>query len=107
METIEELRRYIAGATQANVRGDLLSRGTAWSLMRSEGVLPGDAPPLGVTIATDLAEYGFAVLRAAMALRSREGSSTLTDKAFEQAGRAFEALVRNAILPRQSVASTG
>src|SRR5262249_41107583 len=34
-------------------------------------------------------------LRAAMALRSREGSSALTDKAFEQAGRAFEALVRN------------
>ena len=95
METTDELRTYLDDATQANVWGGLLSRGTAWSLMRSEGVLPDDAPPLGATIATDLAEHGFAVLRAAMALRSREGASALTDMAFEQAARAFEALIRN------------
>lgn len=64
--------------------------------MRSQGVLPSDAPPLGKTIETDLAEHGFAVLRAAMALRKHEGTSNLTNKAFEQAGKAFEALVRNA-----------
>ncbi len=96
METTDELRTYLDDATQANVWGGLLSRGTAWSLMRSGGVLPDDAPPLGATIATDLAEHGFAVLRAAMALRSREGASALTDTAFEQSARAFEALIRNA-----------
>lgn len=64
--------------------------------MRSEGVLPDGAPPLGATIETDLAEHGFAVLRAAMTLREREGASELTNKAFEQAAKAFEALVRNA-----------
>jgi hypothetical protein len=64
--------------------------------MRADGVLPINAPPLGATIETDLAEHGFALLRAAMALRGREGSSELTSKAFEQAAKAFEALVRNA-----------
>jgi hypothetical protein len=64
--------------------------------MRTNGVLPPGAPPLGTTIETDLAEHGFALLRAAMALRAREGSSELTGKGFEQAAKAFEALVRNA-----------
>lgn len=96
METIEELRAFLEAATQEGVRGQLLYRGTAWSLMRTDGVLPDNAPPLGKTIDTDLAEYGFALLRAAMALRGREGNSELGCKAFEQAARAFEALVRNA-----------
>ena len=65
--------------------------------MRSDGVLPENAPPLGATIDTDLADHGFALLRAAMALRAQAGSSDLTDKAFERAGNAFESLVRNAL----------
>lgn len=75
--------------------GRLLYRGAAWSLMRSDGVLPDNAPPLGETIEIDLAEHGFALLRAAMALRAQSGSSDLTSKAFERAGNAFESLVRN------------
>jgi hypothetical protein len=58
-------------------------------------VLPANAPPLGATIETDLAEHGFALLRGAMALRSQAGASELTGKAFERAANAFEALVRN------------
>jgi predicted heme/steroid binding protein len=96
LETTDELQAFLTRATQDGVQGRLLYRGTAWSLMRSDGVLPENAPPLGATIDTDLAEHGFALLRAAMALRAQAGSSDLTSKAFERAGNAFEALVRNA-----------
>ena len=58
-------------------------------------MLPANAPPLGATIETDLAEHGFALLRGAMALRAQAGASDLTSKAFERAANAFEALIRN------------
>ena len=95
METIDELTAFLATATVDGILGRLLYRGAAWSLMREEGVLPANAPPLGATIETDLAEHGFALLRGAMALRTQAGASPLTGKAFERAANAFEALVRN------------
>lgn len=95
METPDDLNQFLEKATQDGVLGHLLNRGAAWSLMRSDGVLPSYAPPLGETIETDLAEHGFALLRAAMMLRAQAGVSDLTDKAFERAANAFEALVRN------------
>jgi hypothetical protein len=64
--------------------------------MRADGVLPDDAPPLGATIETDLAEHGFAVLRASLALRSLEGSTPLSRQGFYRSATVFEALVRNA-----------
>ena len=63
--------------------------------MRQDGLLPDGAPPLGETIETDLAEYGFSVLRAALALREADRPSELTNIAFERAANAFEAIVRN------------
>ena len=95
METIDELTTFLTTATVDRIRGRLLYRGAAWSLMRDEGVLPPDAPPFSATIETDLAEHGFALLRGAMALRAQAGASELTSKAFERAANAFEALVRN------------
>lgn len=95
METIDELTEFLTTATVDGILGRLLYRGAAWSLMRDEGVLPPNAPPLGATIETDLAEHGFALLRGAMALRAQAGASELTSKAFERAANAFEALVRN------------
>lgn len=95
METIDELTAFLAAATIEGILGRLLYRGAAWSLMREKGVLPPNAPPLGATIETDLAEHGFALLRGAMALRAQAGASDLTSKAFEHAANAFEALVRN------------
>jgi hypothetical protein len=95
LETIDELTAFLATATVDGILGRLLYRGAAWSLMREEGVLPPNAPPLGATIETDLAEHGFALLRGAMALRAQAGASDLTSKAFERAANAFEALVRN------------
>ena len=95
METIEELTAFLTTATADGILGRLLYRGAAWSLMREEGVLPSNAPPLGSTIETDLSEHGFALLRGAMALRVQAGALELTSKAFERAANAFEALVRN------------
>ena len=95
METTEELTAFLTTATAEGILGRLLYRGAAWSLMRESGVLPPNAPPLGASIDTDLAEHGFAVLRGAMALRAQAGASDLTGKAFERAANAFEALVRN------------
>ncbi|MCC5793926.1 MAG: DEAD/DEAH box helicase [Chromatiales bacterium] len=95
METTDELTTFLAAATVDGILGRLLNRGAAWSLMREEGVLPPNAPPLGATIDTDLAEYGFALLRGALALRAQTGASELIRKAFERAANAFEALVRN------------
>jgi len=95
LETIDELTAFLKTATVDGILGRLLYRGAAWSLMRKEGVLPPNAPPLGTTIETDLSEHGFALLRGAMALRAQAGASELTSKAFERAANAFEALVRN------------
>lgn len=95
METIDELTTFLKTATVDGILGRLLYRGAAWSLMREQGVLPPNAPPLGPTIETDLAEHGFSLLRGAMALRAQAGDSELTSKAFERAANAFEALVRN------------
>ncbi|HEY8127141.1 MAG TPA: DEAD/DEAH box helicase [Hyphomicrobium sp.] len=96
METTEELQAFLTQATQEGAQRRLLYRGAAWSLMRTDGILPENAPALGAAIETDLAEHGFALLRAAMALRARAGSAELVYKAFERAGNAFEALVKNA-----------
>ena len=95
METTDELTAFLTTATVDGVLGRLLYRGAAWSLMREQGALPKNAPPLGATIATDLAEHGFALLRGAMAQRAQAGASELTSKAFERAANAFEALVHN------------
>jgi hypothetical protein len=95
LETIEELEEFIGEIAADGARGQLLERGTAWSLFRQDGVLPEDAPPLGEGIETDLGEYGFSLLRAALSLRERAGSSEATRRAFERAARAFEALTTN------------
>jgi hypothetical protein len=95
LETTNELTAFLRAATVDGILGRLLYRGAAWSLMREDGVLPENAPPLGTTIETDLAEHGFALLRGAMALRAQTGTTELTSKAFEHAANAFESLVRN------------
>lgn len=95
METADELISFLKIATADGILGRLLYRGAAWSLMRKEGVLQPNTPPIGTTIETDLAEHGFALLRGAMVLRARAGASDLTSKAFERAANTFEALVRN------------
>ncbi|MDA6894675.1 hypothetical protein OSL73_22680 [Escherichia coli] len=50
METTEELSTFLTAATVDGILGRLLYRGAAWSLMRKNGVLPQNAPPLGATV---------------------------------------------------------
>ena len=95
METVEELQAFLGDVAADGFRGRLLERGTAWSLFRQDGVLPEKAPPLGDGIETDLAEYGFSLLRAALSLREKAGSSDTTRRAFERAAWSFEALTTN------------
>ena len=83
MEAIDELRDFLTSATEDAVWGRLLDRGAAWALMRVDGKLPDDAPPFGDTIDVDLAEHGFALLRAALNLRDEVGPTPLTTKGFE------------------------
>jgi hypothetical protein len=95
LETVDELTTFLRSATAAGVRGRLIARGEARALMRQRGALPDDAPNFGATIDTDLAEYGFSLLRAALALREAGGPASDTQPAFERAASAFESLVRN------------
>lgn len=95
METTEELQAYLEEMVRPNIWGQLVARGSAWSLMRQNGVLPDGAPQFGRTIETDLTEHAFSVLRGALALRERGEQLELAGRAFERAGNAFESLIRN------------
>lgn len=95
METIEELTDFITDLTRDGARGRLLARGEARSIIRRDGIMPDDAPALGDTLDTDLADYGFSVLRVALALKEAEGNPRIWRNGFVHAGNAFEALVRN------------
>ncbi len=95
METAEELNAFLGEMVQPDIWGRLIDRGAAWSLMRQGGTLPDGAPAFGATIETDLAEYGFSVLRASLALRELGDEAGTARAGFERAANAFEALVRN------------
>ncbi|AMS45550.1 DEAD/DEAH box helicase [Aminobacter aminovorans] len=95
METTDELQAFLEEMVQPGIWGRLVARGSAWSLMRQDGVLPDGAPQFGRTIATDLSEHAFSVLRGALALRERGEQVELAGRAFERAANAFESLVRN------------
>ncbi len=95
METIDELQEFLAANTAAGVRGRLIDRGQARSVIRREGVLPEGAPAFPPALDTDLLEYGLSVLRASMALREAGGNAETWRRGFLRSGQAFEARVRN------------
>ena len=96
METTEELQTFLtADMVQPDLWGRLIARGSAWSLMRQDGVLPDGAPAFRATIEVDLAEHAFSVLRGAPALRERGEALDLATRAFERAANAFESLDRS------------
>ena len=95
METVDELNAFIGEMVQPDLWGRLIDRGSAWSLMRQGGALPDGAPAFGPTIEADLAEYGFSVLRASLALRELNDEAGAARAGFERAANAFEALIRN------------
>lgn len=95
METINELADFLRETTQDGYRGRLQARGQARALIRHEGRLPPDAPAFSEGIDSDLADYGFSVLRASLALRELGGDQETWRRGFVHAGGAFEALVQN------------
>ena len=95
METIEELVAFLEEACQDDARAHIIDRGDASSMMRHAGVPEDDSPAFSETLDQDLAEYGFAVLDAALALKELDRRHPLCQLGFRTAGRAFEVLVRN------------
>jgi len=95
LETIEELTGFLHETTQDGYRGRLQARGQARALIRHDGHLPPDAPAFSEEIDSDLADYGFSVLRASLALRELGGDQETWRRGFVHAGGAFEALVQN------------
>ena len=95
METVEELVEFLQEALDDGARGRVIDTGEAWSIVRREGAVPEDAPDFRRTLHADLAEYGFAVLDAGLALNALETGHPLARGAFASSGKAFESLVRN------------
>ena len=95
METPEELTTLLERTTAVDFRGRLQARGQARALIRQEGILPVGSPRFSETIETDLAEYGFSLLRASLALREAGGEPEIWRRGFVRAGNAFESLVQN------------
>ena len=94
MRSIEEIEAFLVLAL-SNDGTRLLSRGEARSLMRSAGVLPQGAPSFGGAIDVDLSEYGFALLDAALELRTLDASHAQLMPTLLRVGRTFEAIVKN------------
>ncbi|MXY69900.1 MAG: DEAD/DEAH box helicase [Acidobacteriia bacterium] len=95
METVEEITNLLERALSGSAQKRFVDSGEAWSIMRRDGALPVDAPRFGRTLDADLAEYGFALLDAGLALNALERGHSLARKAFVTSGRVFESLVRN------------
>jgi hypothetical protein len=95
LETLEELRGFLAAATPQAVRGRLLPIGEARATIRRGGELPDDAPAFRTGLDSDLKDYGFSVLRASLAYREANGDPEVWRLGFYRAGEAFDGLVRN------------
>lgn len=96
MENIEELEAYLKSALVTEVWGNLSGRSSAWANMRKDGVLPPESQFLGRGIETDLLEYGFSLLRAALRYSELKGDENLSKQCFNVIGRTFESLSTNA-----------
>ncbi|AQZ52433.1 hypothetical protein [Martelella mediterranea] len=95
MRSIEEIEALLEEALDGSARGRLVARGEARAIIRRNGVLPADAPQFSATIEADLGDHGFAILDAALELRSLDRSHALVRPAFQTAAKIMEALVRN------------
>lgn len=95
MRSIDEIEAFLEAALANDARGRLVDRGEARAMVRRQGVLPDDAPALGITLDADLADYGFSILDGALELRNLNRSHHLLRNAFEISGRVFESLVKH------------
>lgn len=95
MRSIEEIEAFLNQALRTDARQRLLDRGQARAMVRRKGALPEGAQPFATSLDADLAEYGFAVLDAALELRQLDRSHALVRPSFRTAGKVFEALVKH------------
>lgn len=95
METIDDLVQFLERSLVGGARGRVVDTGEAWSIMKRDGVLPENAPRFRETLDADLAEYGFTLLDAGLALNSLNRGHNVARRAFVTSGRTLENLVRN------------
>ena len=95
MRSIDEIEALLEGALEGSPRGRLVARGEARAIIRRNGVIPADAPQFAASIEADLGDHGFAILDAALELRSLDRSHALLKPAFRTAAKILESLVRN------------
>ena len=86
METLEELRGFLAATTPQGVRARLLPIGEARATIRRGGELPDDAPAFRAGLDSDLKDYGLSVLRASLAYREANGDTEVWRLGFLRAG---------------------
>lgn len=95
MRSVEEIEALLGEALEGSARGRLVARGVARAIIRRNGALPADSPQFAATIEADLADHGFAILDAALELRTLDRGHRLLKPAFRTAAKIIEALVRN------------
>lgn len=89
----EAIEAAIREAVSPGFRERLLARGEARGMIWREGVLPENAPAFDPLLSYDLLSYGYALLGHGLRLMDEQGSSDLTQRAFENAAAAIEAVV--------------
>jgi superfamily II DNA/RNA helicase len=93
--TPEELAQAVRAAVVPGFRDALLAKGQARSLIWRDGVLPAGAPNFPGGLTYDLLSYAYSLLRMAIRLRESQGDEGEIRRAFEQAGNALEAVIKN------------
>ncbi|HVT73844.1 MAG TPA: DEAD/DEAH box helicase [Lacunisphaera sp.] len=93
--TPQEITARIDEATQPGFRGRLLARGQARNLIWAKGKIPEGAQQFSPLLTTDLLSYGLGMLNLGLELRAEDRENVAAVKAFERAGEAIEAVIRD------------
>ena len=91
-ESVEQLSKRIAVATQPAFRQLLLDKGLARGMIWRDGVLPSGSRAFPDSLTEDLLDYGHTVLNMALRLRALEPGAEL-ERPFLVAGEAIESAV--------------
>lgn len=92
-ESIEDIETAIREATVPGFRDRLIARGEARGMIWRDGNLPENAPTFAPLLSYDLLSYGYALLGHGLRLLEAGGSRDLSQRAFENAAAAIEAVI--------------
>ena len=90
---VDDVEAAIREATTPGFREKLLARGEARAMIWRDGVLPEDAPSFDQLLSHDLLSYGYSLLGLGLSLVEANGSQVLSQRAFEGAATAIEAVI--------------